>query len=94
MMDHDFLARCYQGGAKFKYVPVDAAEFRLGGVSVASISEKKYDIEHIVLNQGGSMLCAKLCYLYFWTFDFVKRIVIKLFGIDTLKRMHYGKVNK
>lgn len=94
MMDHDFLARCYQGGAKFKYVPVDAAEFRLGGVSVASISEKKYDIEHVVLNQGGSMLCAKLCYLYFWTFDLAKRIVIKLFGIDALKRMHYGKVNK
>ena len=38
MMDHDFLARAYQGGARFKYVPADLAEFRLGGVSVAPIS--------------------------------------------------------
>lgn len=34
MMDHDFLARAYQGWARFKYVPADLAEFRLGGVSV------------------------------------------------------------
>ena len=29
MMDRDFLARAYQGGARFKYVPADLAEFRL-----------------------------------------------------------------
>ena len=92
MMDHDFLARCYQGGARFKYVPVDVAEFRLGGVSVASIPQKRYDLEHIVLNNGGNMLLAKFCYWYFWSFDLVKRIIIGLFGINFLKRLHYGKV--
>ena len=92
MMDHDFLARCYQGGAKFKYMPVDVAEFRLGGVSVASIPQKKYDLEHIVLNNGGGKLLAKFCYFYFYTFDLVKRVVIKLFGINFLKRLHYKKV--
>ena len=92
MMDHDFLARCYQGGGKFKYMPVDVAEFRLGGVSVASIPQKKYDLEHIVLNNGGGRLLAKFCYFYFYTFDVVKRIVIKLFGINFLKRLHYKKV--
>lgn len=94
MMDHDFLARCYQGGAKFKYVPVDVAEFRLGGCSVATIRQKKYDLEHIVLNNGGGKLLAKFCYCYFYTFDLVKRVVIKLFGLNFLKRLHYGKVNK
>ena len=92
MMDHDFLARCYQGGAKFKYLPIDAAEFRLGGVSIAGIKAKKYDIEHIVLNQGGSFFLAKLTYGYFWTFDLVKRIIIRIFGLDSLKRMHYKPI--
>lgn len=92
MMDHDFLARCYQNGARFKYLPIDVAEFRLGGVSVASIKQKKYDLEHIVLNNGGGWLLAKFCYFYFYTFDLVKRIVIKLFGLNFLKRLHYKKV--
>ena len=91
MMDHDFLARAYQGGARFKYVPADVAEFRLGGVSVAPIKAKKYDIEHIVLNNGGNKCLAKFCYLYFFAFDCVKRVIIRIFGIDTLKRMHYAK---
>ena len=92
MMDHDFLARCYQGGAKFKYMPIDVAEFRLGGVSVANIPQKKYDLEHIVLNNGGSKFLAKFCYLYFYTFDMAKRVIIKIFGLDFLKRLHYRKV--
>lgn len=91
MMDHDFLARCYQGGARFKYVPADVAEFRLGGVSVASISAKKYDIKHIVLNNGGGRLLAEFCYFYFWSFDCVKRVIIKCLGIDFLKRLHYAR---
>ncbi len=92
MMDHDFLARCYQGGARMKYVPLDVAEFRLGGVSVANIPSKRYDIEHIVLNQGGNKLLAKMCYWYFYSFDFVKSIIISIFGVDLLKRMHYGRI--
>ena len=92
MMDHDFLARCYQGGAKFKYMPVDVAEFRLGGVSVASIRQKKYDLEHIVLNNGGGRMLAKFCYSYFYMFDLVKRCVIRLFGLNFLKRLHYRRV--
>lgn len=92
MMDHDFLARCYQGGARMKYVPVDVAEFRLGGVSVAGIPAKKYDLEHIVLNQGGSRFLAKVCYWYFWLFDFAKRIFICIFGLDKLKRLHYKSI--
>lgn len=92
MMDHDFLARCYQGGAKFKYMPVDVAEFRLGGVSVASIRQKKYDLEHIVLNNGGGRMLAKFCYSYFYMFDLLKRCVIRLFGLNFLKRLHYRRV--
>lgn len=92
MMDHDFLTRCYQGGACFKYISYDVAEFRLGGVSTASILDKKYDIEHIVLNNGGGILLAKFCFFYFWSFDLIKRLYIALFGLDALKRMHYKRV--
>ena len=91
MMDHDFLTRCYQGGARFKRVDSDVAEFRLGGVSVAPISAKRYDIRHIVLNNGGGRLLADAVYAYFWTFDLAKRIFIRCFGIDALKRIHYSK---
>lgn len=91
MMDHDFLTRAYQGGARFKYVPADVAEFRLGGVSVASISAKQYDIKHIVLNNGGGRLLAEFCYFYFWSLDCIKRVIVGLFGMDVLKRMHYAK---
>ncbi len=94
MMDHDFLARCYQGGARFKYIPADLAEFRLGGVSVASISAKKYDLKHIVLNNGGGRLLAEFCYFYFLSFDCVKRVIIKCLGIDFLKRLHYARTDK
>jgi len=93
MMDHDFLARCYQGGARMKYVNVDAAEFRLGGVSVASIPDKKYDIKHVVINQGGSPFLAECCYLYFYLFDLAKRLIAGIFGIDALKRLHYRNVS-
>ena len=65
-----------------------------GGVSVAPISAKRYDIEHIVLNNGGGRWLAKFCYFYFWAFDCVKRLIICIFGIDMLKRMHYAKTNK
>lgn len=91
MMDHDFLTRCYQGGARLKRVEADVAEFRLGGVSVAPITAKRYDIRHIVLNNGGSRWLADMVYAYFWTFDLAKRIFIRCFGIDALKRIHYRK---
>ncbi len=92
MMDLDFLMRCYHGGASMKYVPIDSAEFRLGGVSEDTLSVKRYDIEHLVLNQGGNKFQAKFCYWYFWAFDVAKSVVISLFGVDTLKRIHYRKL--
>ena len=89
MMDYDFMTRIYRGGALFKYVDFDIAEFRLGGVSETPISKKRYDIEHVVLNNGGSTLRARYFYYYMYTFDLCKRIFTKCFGLDRLKRLHY-----
>ena len=91
MMDYDLLTRFYQRGARFKYVDADIAEFRLGGVSGAPSYKKRYDILHVVLNNGGSHLRAIYYYIYMVLFDVTKRTVIRLFGLNTLKRMHYGK---
>ncbi len=92
MMDHDFLARCYRGGARFKRVDADVAEFRIGGVSLDSIEQKRSDIEHVVLNQGGKPWQAWVAYRYFWLFDLARRAVINCFGLNALKRLHYPKV--
>ena len=92
MMDYDLLTRFYQRGARFKYVPADVAEFRLGGVSGAASAKKFYDITHVVMNNGGSRLLALYYYVYMVLFDWCKRLVICVLGLNTLKRMHYGKV--
>lgn len=91
MMDYDLMTRLYQGGAVFKYVNFDVAEFRLGGVSTTPISKKRYDIEHVVLNNGGSRMRACYFYYYMWTFDFCKRVFTRIFGLDALKKLHYFK---
>ncbi|MBO5699425.1 MAG: glycosyltransferase [Bacteroidaceae bacterium] len=91
MMDYDLMTRLYQGGAVFKYVNYDVAEFRLGGVSTTPISKKRYDIEHVVLNNGGSAFRATYFYYYMYFFDLAKRLFTKCFGLDALKRLHYAK---
>ena len=92
MMDYDLLTRFYQRGATFKYVNADIAEFRLGGVSGAWSYRKRYDIMHVVTNNGGSQLRAIWYYIYMVSFDLTKRLVIALFGINALKRLHYGRL--
>ena len=91
MMDYDLLTRFYQRGARFKRVDADIAEFRLGGVSKAGPITKRYDITHVVLNNGGSWALAIYYWTYMFLFNLTKGIVIRLFGLNALKRLHYGK---
>lgn len=91
MMDFDLLTRFYQRGASFKYVDTDIAEFRLGGVSGAAYHKKKYDILHVVTNNGGGRVRAYSYYIYMVLYDALRHLIMGLFGIDTLKRLHYGK---
>lgn len=91
MMDYDLLTRFYQQGARFKRVDADIAEFRLGGVSKAGPVAKRYDITHVVLNNGGSRFLAYWYWLYMFLFNLAKGTVIRMFGINALKRLHYGK---
>lgn len=90
MMDFDLMTRMYQGGAQLKRVEHDIAEFRLGGVSTTnSIKKKRYDVIHVVTNNGGGRLRAEWFYLYMRLYDFAKSAFIHLFGLDRLKRLHY-----
>ncbi len=92
MMDYDLLTRFYQKGANFKYVDADVAEFQLGGVSKAGPITKRYDITHVVLNNGGSWPLAIYYWLYMFLFNLAKGTIIKCFGLNTLKRLHYKRV--
>lgn len=94
MMDFDLLTRFYQQGATFKRVDADIAEFRLGGVSGAAYHKKKYDILHVVVNNGGSWARAYAYYAYMVCYDALRHLIIRTFGINTLKRWHYGKLNR
>ena len=92
MMDYDLLTRFYKRGAKMKYVNADIAEFRIGGVSTTtSYFKKRYDIMHVVVDNGGSWLVAIYYYLYMVLYDVARRTIMALFGSNFLKRLHYGK---
>lgn len=91
MMDFDLITRMYRNGAKMKQVNYDIAEFRIGGISLTPLYKKKYDIKHVVIDNGGSQLRANLYYSYMWSFDLAKRIFVSFFGIDRLKKLHYHR---
>ena len=94
MMDFDLITRMYRAGAKMKQVDYDIAEFRIGGISLTPLYKKKYDIKHVVLDNGGSKLLANYFYAYMWSFDLAKRVFVSLFGLDRLKRLHYKRNEK
>lgn len=92
MMDYDLLTRYYRHGAKMKYVNADVAEFRIGGVSMTPYYKKRYDIMHVILNNGGSRFLACYYYVYMVLYDVARRCIVKLFNLNFLKRLHYGQI--
>ena len=66
-----------------KYIATEsfnAPDFRGKNFNSSAINAEFNGSNHIVLNNGGGKFLAKFCYLYFYTFDLVKRIIIKFFG--------------
>ncbi len=92
VMDRDFLTRCYQKGATFKYIDHDSSLYRMGGATGTRISQKKTDYIRLVRNNGGSALRAHLYYAYLYAFDICKRI-LNLFGEDFKRKLRYRKTN-
>lgn len=93
-MDLDLLMRYYRKGAIFKYINVDIAEFRIGGVSNSDIEKKRGDIYSCSLNNGGNYIISRFNYFSFWMFDKMKKITVLLFNDEFLKSFHYKKYSK
>lgn len=59
MMDLDLLIRFYEAGVKFKYIPVELAMFRLGGVTDSLFFKKLKELERMYLENGAGIFFAK-----------------------------------
>ena len=59
MMDLDLLIRFYEAGVKFKYIPVELAMFRLGGVTDSLFLKKLNEFERMYLENGAGKLYAR-----------------------------------
>lgn len=59
MMDVDLLVRLYEAGVKFKYIPVELAMFRLGGVTSSLFLKKLNELEKLFVENGASKFYAK-----------------------------------
>lgn len=93
VMDRDFLTRCYQKGASFKYINHDSSLYRMGGATNTPIRKKKADYIRLVKNNGGSTIRAYSYYCYLCFFDCCKRI-LNIFGEDFKRKLRYKDTSK
>lgn len=92
-MDLELLRRFYRLGAKMKYMDVDVAKFRMGGVTGTPMVQKKQEYKNIVLFNGGNEFQASLYYAYLRTIDIIKKILTAIGGEDLKRSLRYKKMN-
>ena len=90
-MDYDLLVRFYQKSTKWKYINIDLAISRMGGVTdQTSFWKKRKEVYSIVVANGGSKWYAYGNELYFLWYQTFKKILF-LFGRNRIQRLKYGK---
>ena len=89
-MDLDFLMRATRNSAKFKYIDINIAVFRLGGATNDSIFKKKNEYIYIIKKNGGNFVQA---YTYYWFMVITQCIkkILKETGIDVVRHFRYKK---
>lgn len=87
-MDLDFLMRATAHGAKFKYIDVDIAVFRLGGATSDSIFHKRKEYVYIVRKNGGTRLQAYTFYAFLVVTQTMKKL-LRMSGIDVVRKTRY-----
>ena len=91
-MDLELLCRHYRGGAVLKYVPVDVALYRIGGVTDTPLSIKKTEMKTLIKLNGGSSFLANVYYARMVVVDIAKRIIVKCFGEDFKRKLRYKRI--
>lgn len=89
-MDLDFLMRATRNNAKFKYMDIDVAVFRLGGVTSESIFKKKKEYIYIVRKNGGNIFQAYMFYCFLALTQTCKK-ALNVNNIDMVRRVRYKK---
>jgi glycosyltransferase involved in cell wall biosynthesis len=92
MMDLELLTRYYKQGARFKYVDVDVALFRIGGVTSNNLSKKKSEMKAMIRKNGGSKIQSEIYYLNMKIQDLLKK-TLNLFGDDLKRKIRYKLIH-
>lgn len=87
-MDLDFLMRATRNGAKFKYLDMNVAVFRLGGATSDSILTKKKEYIYIVRKNGGNIFQAYFYYCFLVLTQTMKK-VLNVKNLDIVRRIRY-----
>lgn len=91
-MDLDFLIRATSAEAKFKYMNIDVAVFRLGGATSDNILKKRKEYIYIIKKNGGNTLQAYIFYVFLVITQTIKNI-FNLSGVDIIRKIRYEKTN-
>lgn len=89
MMDSDVLRRFANRGAIFKYINIDLAVFRQGGLTSDNWRKKLKEIELLVLNNGGTRAIAYYRVFKFSVHTLVKRIMFFFLGKKRSRALYY-----
>lgn len=89
-MDLDFLMRATRNKAKFKYMDINIAVFRLGGATSDSIFKKRKEYVYLIRKNGGNILQAYVYYSFLILSQVLKRLLY-IQGIDIVRRVRYKK---
>lgn len=92
IMDLELLCRFYRNNVRMKYVDVDVALFRMGGITSTPLFKKKDQYMNLVLDNGGSMFSARMYYSYLCFIDYLKKVLNFIGGDDLKKKLRYGKM--
>ncbi len=90
-MDLDFLMRATRIKAKFKYMDIDIAVFRLGGATSDSIFKKKKEYIYLIKKNGGNVLQAYMYYSFLVVTQVLKSL-LNIKGLDIVRRIRYKKI--
>lgn len=87
-MDLDFLMRATALDAKFKYINIDIAVFRLGGATSDSIFKKRKEYIYLIMKNGGTKMQAYFFYIFLIITQTIRNL-LNLSDFDLIRRIRY-----
>lgn len=90
MMDADLLIRLYRNKVAFKYIAVNLAVFRLGGVTDTSFMKKLPEVRKLYRDNGANAIFTLWKMVESVSFGIGKKILFTFSG-DKIKKLRYNK---